>query len=73
MKCQVCGYEMVQTITSLPFKVSDDTIVIVKELPVYQCSGCSEYVLSDPVMQRIEEIFEAVNTETELEIVRYAA
>jgi len=73
MKCHVCGSEMSQTMTILPFKVNDLSVVILKDLPVWQCGCCREYLLSDSVMSRIEEIFENVNTETELEIVRYAA
>lgn len=60
-------------LTNLPFKTGESTIVIVKNLPVYQCGGCSEYLLEDAVMDRIEEIFESVNSEAELEIIGYAA
>lgn len=42
--------------TDLPFKVHNPTIIIVKELPVWQCEGCTEYLLDDPVMQRVDEI-----------------
>ena len=60
-------------LTNLPFKISESTIVILKELPAYQCGGCSEYLLEDAVMDRIEKIFESVNSEAELEIIGYAA
>lgn len=73
MKCHVCGSEMNQTVTNLPFKVSESSIVILKDLPAYQCGGCSEYLLNDSVLTHIEEIFDKINAETELEIVRYAA
>ena len=73
MKCHVCGSELKLLITDLPFKIGDTAIVILKELPVLQCENCSEYLLDDPVMGRIEEILERVNTAAELEIIRYAA
>ena len=37
MKCRVCGSTLESTITDLPFKVTERTIVILKSLPVAQC------------------------------------
>jgi len=31
--------------TDLPFKINEDTIVIVKGLPVLQCTNCLEYLI----------------------------
>jgi YgiT-type zinc finger domain-containing protein len=59
--------------TDLPFKVNDSTIVIMKELPVIQCDSCSEYLLDDPVLKRVDAIIEKVDAAAELEIIRYAA
>ncbi|HSS78141.1 MAG TPA: YgiT-type zinc finger protein [Thermoanaerobaculia bacterium] len=73
MKCQVCGSEMVRAQTDLPFKVSETTIVIVKALPVLECQRCAEYLLEDPVMERVDEILREADVRTELEIVRFAA
>ena len=39
MKCHVCGSRMRSIITGLPFKVSETTIVILKDLPVFQCDN----------------------------------
>ena len=73
MKCHVCGCSMLRTVTNLPFKISDSAIVILKNLPIFQCGGCSEYLLEDSVAEHIESIFENVNSEAELEILKYAA
>lgn len=73
MKCRTCGGTMKTKSTDLPFKVGESAIVIIKDLPVIQCSQCSEYVLSDPVMMRVENILASINKGAELEIVRYAA
>ena len=73
MKCYVCGAKMRSIITDLPFKVSETTIVILKNLPVFQCSSCSEYLLDDPVLERVEEILGKVDTKAELEVIKYAA
>ena len=73
MKCHLCGADLVRQVTDLPFKLSETTIVIVKSLPVLQCSGCSQYLLEDPVMERVDEILGKADSRAELEIIRYAA
>ncbi len=73
MKCHVCGSKMQSINTDLPFKVNDATIIIMKDLPVIQCDGCSEYLLDDPVLKRVDAIIENAETEAELKIIRYAA
>ena len=73
MNCHVCGANMRETITDLPFKTSETTIVIVRSLPVIQCENCREYLLADPVMERLDAILEGIDSKAELEIVQYAA
>ena len=73
MRCTVCGSKLRPLITDLPFKVSDTTIVILKGLPVLQCDNCSEYLLDDSVISRVEEILQKADAAAELEIIRYAA
>lgn len=73
MRCHVCGSDLVPLVTDLPFKLNETTIVILKDLPVLQCSGCSEYLLEDAVMERVDEILRKANAQAELEIIRYAA
>ena len=73
MICHVCGSEMTRVVTDLPFKLSDSTIVILKSLPVLQCSNCSEYLLEDSVMRRVDEILDKVDTAAELEVIHFAA
>lgn len=73
MKCHVCGGKMCALVTDLPFKVSETSIVIVKSLPVIQCDNCSEYLIEDPVMERLETLLSNVDLAAELEVVSYAA
>lgn len=73
MKCHVCGSQMQSVTTNLPFKINDVTIVIMKDLPVIQCVGCSEYLLDDAVLERVDAIVGKVDSATELEVIRYAA
>ncbi len=73
MKCHVCGSKLEPLITDLPFKISERTIAILKDLPVLQCDNCTEYFLEDSIMDRVDKILERVDTTAELEIIRYAA
>lgn len=73
MKCRVCGSKLQAVNTDLPFKANVSTIVIMKDLPVYQCGNCGEYLLEDSVLERVEEILQNIDAAAELEIIRYAA
>lgn len=73
MKCHVCGAKMEQVITDLPFKVTQSSIVVMKNLPVYQCEGCTEFLLDDRVTAELDSILEKVRGEAELEVIKYAA
>jgi len=73
MKCHICGGELEKIVTDLPFKVSQGSIIIIKRLPVLQCRNCSEYLIKDPVMQKVDKLLNKVNTAVEVEILNYAA
>jgi YgiT-type zinc finger domain-containing protein len=73
MKCNVCGADMRQITTDLPFKINEKSIVILKELPVLQCGNCSEYLIEDAVMERVDTILSNADIKAELEIIRFAA
>ncbi len=73
MKCRVCGSKLASTTTDLPFKVTDRTIVIVKNLPVAQCGRCSEYLIEDQVFAKVEQLLAKADTAAELEIIAFAA
>ena len=73
MKCSVCGSRMRATESDLPFKVSERTIVILKQLPVLQCGNCAQFLLADKVMARVDKILDGIDSAAELEIIRYGA
>ncbi len=73
MKCHVCGSELRAVITDLPFKRTERTIVVIKDLPVLQCQNCTEYSLEDSVLAAVDEILEEVDEAAELEVIKYAA
>ncbi|HVO23954.1 MAG TPA: YgiT-type zinc finger protein [Candidatus Margulisiibacteriota bacterium] len=73
MKCTTCGAKMNRVVTDLPFKTTDHTIVVLKNLPVLECGNCTEYLLEDLVLRRVDEILAGVAGAAELEVIRYAA
>ena len=73
MKCRICGNTLASSATDLPFKVTERTIVILKNLPVAQCQRCSEYLIEDTVFAKVEELLAKVDTSVELEIIAFAA
>ncbi len=73
MTCHVCGGKLERLVTSLPFKVDESSIVIIRDLPVLQCRNCSEYVIEDAVIERIDAILSRVDAVAEIEVLRYVA
>lgn len=73
MRCTICGARMSPITTDLPFKMSEERIVIVKRLPVLQCGTCREYLIEDAVMASIDAMLERTDSTAELEVLQYAA
>lgn len=73
MKCHVCGGELKPVTTDLPFKIGENSIVIIKGLPTFQCGNCQEYLIEDPVMEKVEAILQKAGASSELEVVPFAA
>ncbi len=73
MNCHICGETLEGIITDLPFKIRHDSVVIIKKLPVLQCSNYNEYLLEDLVMEKVDSILDKVDRAAKLEILSYAA
>lgn len=73
MRCSMCGSLLKPAVTDLPFKVRETAIVILRGLPVLQCTNCPEYQIEDQVLARVEALLADVATTAELEVIRYAA
>lgn len=72
MNCHQCGMKLENVITDLPFK-TDIHSIIIKDLPVLQCGNCSEYLIEDHVMERVDAILKNVSDAVEVEILSFAA
>jgi YgiT-type zinc finger domain-containing protein len=64
---------MEHTVGDLPFKVRQTSIVIVKNLPLWQCPNCDEYLLEDLVMERVDHLLAGIDATVEVEILSFAA
>jgi YgiT-type zinc finger domain-containing protein len=63
----------VKIITDLPFKTDIHAIIIIKNLPVLQCGNCSEYLIEDQIMQKVDDIINRMDRGAEVEILNFAA
>ena len=71
MTCHICGGRFEKVVTSVPFKVADDAIVIFRSLPVLQCLNCREYVIENAVMDKVETILGSFDGNVELRVLGY--
>lgn len=72
MTCSKCGAKLKKVNTDLPFKVRVDSIVIVKSLPVLQCLNCGDFLIEDPIMEKVDNLLGHIDKATELEILKFA-
>jgi YgiT-type zinc finger domain-containing protein len=73
MKCRVCLGPLEPRVTDLPLKIGDSSIVILKSLLVLQCRQCGETELEHETMLRVDQVLAAVDTSSELKVIRFAA
>lgn len=67
MKCHLRGAE-IKLNTDLLFKRRGNSIVIIKNLPVWQRRNCNEYLLEDGVMAKIDVLLGRVDAPVEAKI-----
>lgn len=73
MNCHQCGEKLQKITTDIPFKTDIHSIIIIKYLPILQCGNCSEYLIEDRVMERVDDILKNVCRDAEVEILSFAA
>jgi YgiT-type zinc finger domain-containing protein len=73
MKCHVCGGQLAPTVSDLPFSLGPTSIVVIKKLPVLECTNCTEFAIEDTVMENVERLLGQTDKAAELEIIAYAA
>ena len=73
MTCRTCGAKLKSVRADLPFRRKDDSVVIVRGLPVKRCSECTMYFLEDRVITKIHELLTFIKNGSRLEVIPYAA
>ena len=73
MTCRTCGARLKPVRADLPFRREDDSIVIVRGLPVLRCSKCTMYFLEDRVVTKIQELLVLIKKGSRLDVIPYAA
>jgi len=73
MRCTVCGAKLEVTSADLPFNASDSGTVLVKGLPVLQCSRCPHRLIADEALARVDEILDRLGSGTVREVAPYPA
>lgn len=71
MKCHDCGAPLKRMMTDLPFKKRAESIVILKKMPVLQCENCSQFLIEDATMARVDELLKGIDRAAELEILSF--
>jgi len=72
MKCHVCGTSMTRGLSDLPFRVNQSVIIILRDLPLMECTECDAYAFEEKVMERVHEIVERLDSPSHLDAVLYA-
>ena len=52
MKCHVCSGQLAPTVSDLPFSLGPASIVVIKKLPILECTNCTEFAIEDAVMAK---------------------
>ena len=73
MKCAVCAGGMRPVRGDLPFKTTDRSIIVVEDLPFFQCMNCPEHLIEDAVLERVDSILAGARGDSEIEVVGFAS
>jgi YgiT-type zinc finger domain-containing protein len=71
MRCHCCGGQMQDGHSDMPFKLDRTRIVIIKDMPVLQCSECGGHVFTDAVVKCVDATLARGDHGATLEIVRF--
>jgi YgiT-type zinc finger domain-containing protein len=59
MKCPLCKGEVVRgRKTNLPYELSDERLIIVRNVPAIICSQCGDAFIEAEILSRVEKILD---------------
>ncbi len=72
-KCPLCGGEMRDGITTIPFLIGEK-VVVIKDVPAEICSDCGEAYMKSSVVDRVESLPDRLEElHSEMSVVHYEA
>lgn len=72
-RCPLCGGEMSDGITTIPFLISEK-VVVIKDVPAEICSDCGEAYMKSSVVGKVESVLDKLEElHSEMSVVHYKA
>ncbi|MBI4822761.1 MAG: type II toxin-antitoxin system MqsA family antitoxin [Nitrospirae bacterium] len=72
-RCPLCGSEMHEGITTIPFLVGEK-VAVIKDVPAELCSDCGEAYMKSSVVDKIESLLDRLDElHSEMSVVHYEA
>ena len=72
-RCPLCGGEMRDSATTIPFFIGEKVIVI-KDVPAEVCADCGEAYMKSSVVDRVEAVLDKLEElHSEMSVVHYEA
>jgi len=72
-RCPLCGGEMKDGITTIPF-LSGERVSVIKNVPAEICSECGEAYMKSSVVNKIESLLDRLEElQSEMSVVHYEA
>jgi len=71
--CPLCGGEMKDGVTTIPF-LSGDRVTVIKNVPAEICSDCGEAYMKSSAVDKIESLLDRLEElRSEMSVVHYEA
>jgi len=70
--CPTCGGILYTDIATIPFVLSRDTVIVIKNVPAEICSNCHEPFMNGRVTDRVTELLQQLKAlHSEVSVVTY--
>jgi YgiT-type zinc finger domain-containing protein len=70
-RCALCGGEMYEGITTIPFLIGEK-VVVIKDVPAEICSDCGEAYMKSSVVDKVESVLDKLEElHSEMSVVHY--
>lgn len=72
-RCPLCGGEMKDGVTTIPF-LSGDRVTVIKNVPAEICSDCGEAYMKSSAVDKVESLLDRLEElQSEMSVVHYEA